>query len=193
DEPINETGSQEQLSGDTLATVNGEEITSEDVSEIQESVFSQGQEIPEEQAIELLVNQKVLEQKAQEEEITVSDEEVESSIEEQLSPQGATLEDYKEQLKAQGISYDEHLEILKKDFATEKFLYIKLEGENFEVSEEEAREYYNMYASQSPEEEVPSYEEMEEQIVANLEQQKRQEAIENLIQDFKSDADIEYE
>lgn len=187
----NKTNTGKQPFEDTVAVVNGENVTSKDVAEMQQLFLMQGQQVSEEEALEQVINQKVLDQKVQEENIIISDEEAESIIEQQLAPQGATLEDYKQQLASQEISYTEELESLKQEIATQKYLESQLEGQSFNVSEEETQQFYEMYKEQSAEE-VPPYEELKDQIIATLQQQKQQQAINALIQELRLDANIEY-
>lgn len=179
------------ITSNVVAVINGEEIKSEEVSTIQQSLLQQGQQISEEEALEQVINQKVLEQKVQQENIVVSTEEAESAIEQQLAMQGATLDDYKQQIESQGVSYEAELENIKNQIATQNYLQTQLEGQSFDVTEEEAQEFYEMYKAQSPEE-VPSYEELKPQIIAQLEQQKQQEATSVIIQELRSNANVEY-
>jgi hypothetical protein len=189
----NELGSNsiQGITGNVVATVNGEEITSEEVVAVQQSFLQQGQQVSEEDAIEQMINQKVLYQKVQDEGISVTTEEVESVIEQQLAMQGATLEDFKQQIETQGASYQDQIQNIKNQIATQKYLENALEGQEFEVTEEEANEFYEMYKQQSSEE-IPSYEELQPQIIATLEQQKQQEVVNSLVQKLKADADIKY-
>lgn len=174
-----------------VATVNDQEIHSNDVIAIQQAVVQQGQQISEVDALEEAINQEVLEQKVQEEEIVVTTQEAESMIEEQLMMQGASLEDYKNQLETQGVSYDEELENIKEQLAMQLYMEQHFEDQTFEVTEEEAQELYQAYKEQSPEE-IPSFEELEQQIIESLEQQKQQEAIGLHVQELRSEATIEY-
>jgi parvulin-like peptidyl-prolyl isomerase len=89
---------------DVVATVNGEEITSGEVEEVQQMFAMQGQQVSEEDALEQVIDQKVLSQHAQEGEYAVTDQEAESMIESQLVQQNATLDQYKQQLEMQGIT-----------------------------------------------------------------------------------------
>ncbi|MGM5479949.1 MAG: SurA N-terminal domain-containing protein [Nanobdellota archaeon] len=181
----------ESMTGDVVAVVNGEEIVSEEVSTIQESFLQQGQQVSEEEVLEQVINQKVLEQKVQQENIVVATEEAESVIEQQLVLQNMTLDAYKQQIESQGASYEEELENIKDQMATQSYLETQLEGQSFNVTEDETREFYETYKTQSPDG-VPSYEELKPQIVAQLEQQKQQEATSVLIQELRSTADVEY-
>jgi multidrug efflux pump subunit AcrA (membrane-fusion protein) len=181
----------EPITGNVVAIVNNEEIKSEDVAAVQQSLLQQGQQISEDDVLEQVINQKVLEQKVQQENIVVTTEEAESVIEQQLAMQGATLDDYKQQVESRGVSYEAELENIKNQIATQQFLESQLEGQSFDVTEEEAQEFYEVYKAQSPEE-VPSYEELQPQIIATLEQQKQQEAISIIIQGLRTSANVEY-
>ncbi len=181
------------VTGDVVAVVNDEEIKSEEVIEVQQTFMAQGQEVSEDEALEQVIIQKVLEQKVREEDLSVSTEEAEAMIEQQLSMQGATLEDYKEQIESQGVSYDDEIENVKNQMAIQMYLDTQMEDLSFNVSDVEAQEFYEMYKAQSPEEEeLPSYEELEPQIMMTLEQQKQQEATNVFIQELLESAVIEY-
>jgi peptidyl-prolyl cis-trans isomerase SurA len=179
------------ITGNTVAIVNGEEITSEEVASTQQLYSQQGQQVSEEDVLEQIINKIVVEQKIQEENIMITDEEAEAIIEQELSMQGATLDDYKQQLESMSMSYEDELENIKEQVKTQKYWEDELKGQTFDVSEEEALEFYEMYKSQSPEE-IPSYEELEPQIIASIEQEKQQEAINILIQEIRANADVEY-
>jgi hypothetical protein len=181
----------EQVSGKVIAVVNGKDITSDEVLEIQQLFLQQGQQVSKEDALEQAINQEILLQKVQDEKFVVSNQEAEASIEEQLAMQGATLEQYKQQLEMQGVSYEEILDDLKLQIATQQYLEHEFKNETFNVSDEEALTFYETYKEQSPEE-VPEFEELEDQIIATLQRQKQQEATNVLIQNLRQDADVEY-
>ncbi len=177
--------------GQVVATVNGEDVMSDEVLQIQQTFMQQGQEIPQEDAINQVISQVVVAQKAQAEGFVISTEEAESIIETQLSQQGMSLDDYKERLVTQGISYDDELENIKVQLANQEYVDSVLEDENFEVTTEEAEQFYAIYTEQSSEE-VPPYDELESQIFLQLEQQKQQEFLNVFIQSLMDNATIEY-
>lgn len=177
--------------GDVVAVVNDQEVTSEEVDAIQSSFSQQGQEVSSDEALEHLIDQVVMAQKVHEEGITVSDEDAEAEIERQLSAQGVGLDEFKEHLESQGASYEDEIEALKPQLAIQEFLANKTPDE-FNVSDEEVQEFYEMYKQQTPEEEQVPFEEIEPQIVSMLEQQRQEEAINDLIQEYREEADIEY-
>ncbi len=178
------------ISGNVIASINGQEITSDEVAMIQQSFLQQGQQVSEEEALEQVINQEVLSQKVQQEGIVVTTEEAESVIEQQLTMQGATLDDFKQQVESQGASYEDEIENIKNQIATQNYLESALEGQNFEVKEEEAKGFYEMNKQQIPEN--VTYEEVESQIIMLLQQQKQQEAISVLIQELRASANVEY-
>lgn len=184
--------STQETSEKVLATVNGEEVTSQDVAPIQQTLAQQGQNISKKQALEQTINQVLLEQKVQEKNITVTDKEAEAAIKEQLEQQGMKLEQYKQQMKAQGMAFDTQLESMKSQIATQKYLDTALGDQEFNVTDEETKQFYKMYKQQSTEELQP-YEEMKPQLKTMLKQRKQQQAINTLLKDLKNETDITYE
>ncbi len=183
-----------EQSGEVVAKVNGEEIKSDEIKSVQQMLSQQGQEISEENALDQLINQKVIFQEVEKQGYSVSNEEAEAVIEEQISAQGGSLEEYKQELENQGVSYDEQLENIKKELAAQNYLADNINGDSIEVTDEETEQYYEMYKNQESdsEEELPSFDELEAQIIAALQQQKEQEAVNSLIQELRQDAEIEY-
>jgi len=173
-----------------VVIVNGEEITSDDVEAVRQSFLQRGRQISMDEAIEQTINQRLLVQRS-EQEYQITNEEAESFIETQLSTRGMSVEEYKQYLEGQGISYESEIENIKSQMAVQNFVGVELEDENLEVSEQEASDFYDEYERQSTGE-IPSYEELETQIVAALKQEKQAEAINSLIQELRLDADIRY-
>lgn len=179
------------LTGNVLATVNGEEITSEDVEAIQQASMMQGQEIPAEDAVEQAINMEILSQQAERGGFTFTREEIEQEIESQLATQGMGIEDFKEEIRSQGLSYEDEIDSYKDQFAVQSYIDSQVGDQIPEVSEEDARDYYEFIEQQS-QEEVPSFEEIEQQIVMMIQQEAQQEAVGSLVQQLREQADIEY-
>jgi hypothetical protein len=185
------SGDNSKVNSKVVATVNGEKINYDEVYAIQQSLIQQGQQSSGEEVVEQLVNQKLISQEVEKEGISISNEEAESTLKEQLSIQGATLDDYKQQLSQQGISYEGQISLLKENLENQKYFSQAMEGESIEVSEEEAKSFYEMYKEQSSEE-IPPYEELKSQIIMTLEQEKQQEIITMILQKLRENAEIEY-
>ncbi len=179
-----------------VATVNGEDVFSSEVLAVQNMYAQQGMELTEEQALEQLVSEMVLSQKASEEGFDSNIDDAEAMMSAQLAQMGMTLEDYKQELEAQGISYEDELNQLIKQISIQNYLNSIFEDEVFDVSEEEIAEYYEMYveyySTQEPDEEIPTLEELEPQIIFEIEQQKQQEAMEDFIRELVNEANVEY-
>jgi len=172
---------------DVAATVNGEEIMQEDVAEMQDLYEGQGMPISEQQALDQLIRQEVLHQAATE--YLPTEEEAEEQLEAQVAMMGMTMDEFHKALEAQGLSYDDQLKDFRRQLAVQGFLHEEVEVP--EVTEEEAREFYEEYKQQHPEEELPPFEEVEPQIVMQLEEQRQQEAMGPFIEELVEEADVE--
>ncbi len=188
-QPIPQAGN--QVTGNVVAVVNDEEITQDEVAAVQTDLSQQDQQITEQEALGQVINTGMLEQQASQLDYTVSAEEGEEFIVEQLSQQGVTLDQYRQQLASQAISYETQLEIITSQLEIQNYLDDVLDNRSFNVTEEEARQFYELYANQSAQE-VEPYEEVEEQIVSTLKDRLRQEAIASHIEELRQDASIEY-
>lgn len=177
------------LTGNVVASVNGEDITSDEVSQIQDNFKQQGQQVSEEDALQQLIDQKVLYLKAKEEGLTVSTEKTEAELERMLSQQGLTLENYKQQIETQGISYEDTVQDFREQLSAQEYLDAVLD-QDFNITEEEVNAYYEQVKQQA-QQEVPPLDEIEEQLNATLKQQKRQQARNALVQKIKPEFNIE--
>ncbi len=179
---------------DVAARVNGEKILAEDVEQMQEEYQQHGMSITFDQALEQLITQTLLLQAAQQEGHLLTMEEADQELQDQLAAANRTIEDFQAQLDLYGISYDEYLEDYREHASIEKYLTAAVPVD--EVTEEEAREFYDDYAQQYPDEDLPSFEDAKSDIIQMLEQEKRQEAQEAmqlLIRDLREEADIRIE
>lgn len=186
--------SEPKVSGAVIAKVNSEEISSQEVASAQQVYSEQGQEISEQQALEQVINQKIISQAVEKGGYSVSTEEAEAEIETQLSAQGSSLEEFKKEVEEQesGSTYEQQLEYVKENMAVQNYFDDQINQEELEVTEEETEQFYEDYSQQQDTEEVAPYEELKPQIIASLEQQKRQQAINALIQQLRNEAEIEY-
>ncbi|TVP82821.1 MAG: hypothetical protein EA344_11165 [Alkalicoccus sp.] len=180
-----------------VAVVNGEEITS---GELQgqlaqfETMFAQ-QEMEEEetammmmqfqqQFLDQLINQTILAQEAEEEGFEADEEEVEAEIEE-IRAQFETEEQFEEALDSQGYSEEDLEEEIRQVSVVEQLLTMEhLDEEEYEVEEEEVREYYEMAAANDPEMADSEFEDVQE----DLEEQLRQN---QYVEELRDNADVE--
>lgn len=178
---------------DVVARVNGEKLMTGDVARVQASYQQYGIPVTFDQALDHLITETVLYQEARRRGHLLTREEADQELQAQLAAANRTLEDFRAQLDWYGLSYDTYIEDYRKQTAIEN--YLTAEVPVAEVTEEEARELYNDYVQQSPDDEFPPFEEMQSYITAILEQERQQEAQEAmllLIEKLKEEADIRY-
>ncbi|HUX47767.1 MAG TPA: SurA N-terminal domain-containing protein [Dehalococcoidia bacterium] len=176
---------------EVVARVNGEAITAGDVTKLRVKVYESYQmQISEEEALEQLIAETVLYQEADEQGYAPTMDEAEQELEARVASSGRTMEDFEADLAKSGFSYEEYLQDFQRQLAINNYLDDAVQVP--EVTELEARVFYESYKQQSPEAELPPFEQLKSQIMALLEQQKRQEATSLLIEELKEKADIEY-
>ena len=173
----------------TAATVNGEEISGEQIAGIQQQFAMQGMQLSAEEAIEQAVNERLLMQAAHAQGVTLSDEEVEAQINEILSQQGASIDDWRAEIEAQGLVYEEELENVRSEFITQTYLESVFAGASFDISQDEIEQFYAQQQAMS-EEELPPLADVQDQIVMMLEQQAQQEVLEAHLAQLRAEADI---
>lgn len=181
----------DELMNTIVAKVNGEEINLAQVRTIQQNYQMQGFQISEDDALEQVIDEVIIYQEVDKSGYIITNEDAESMIELQLAQFGSSLSEYKDQLALEGLSYENQLEEVKFGMAVQRYLDEIFESYNFEVTEEDARDFYELYKSQTNEE-IPSFEELEQQIIFQLQQEQQEEVINNLIQELRLDVEIEY-
>ena len=176
---------------EVVARVNGEAITAGDVTKLRVKVYESYQmQISEEEALEQLIAETVLYQEAEQQGYAPTMDEAEQELEARVASSGRTMEDFEADLAKSGFSYKEYLQDFQRQLAINSYLDDAVQVP--EVTELEARIFYENYKQESPEAELPPFEQLKSEIMALLEQQKQQEAASLLIEELKEKADIEY-
>lgn len=160
------------------ATVNGSPISR--LSVIQELEEQGGA-----QALEALIDQKLIETELDKQGISVTQEEIDKEIQEiedQVASQGGALEDA---LVAQGMTKEE----LKEQIVVQKRLE-KLLADKTVVSDDEVNSYITDNNITLPED--TTTEEFEELVRSQLEQQKFQQEAQRWVADLTTNAEIKY-
>lgn len=116
------SGCTESNDENIAAIVNGEEITKDEVKELQKSYTQFGQQMSEEDALEELIDQKLLKQQSRKDKYNATDEEAELELEIMLEQYGMNLEIFKQQLREEGESYEKYLEDFKESIAIQNYL-----------------------------------------------------------------------
>jgi len=191
DEPGSNDDTKTGDNGLIAASVNGINITYDQVISYQQSYIQQGQNITEKQALERLIDEELLLLAAHREPYIPTKQEAEQQLQLLLSQQNLTLDDYKSQLQLRGITYEAALQDYMLQLEIQNYEYDVLNLDQLNVSDQEVLNYYQMYQNQS-QEEIPQFQEIKEQIRSYLLEQKRQEEINSLIQELRKEAEIIY-
>jgi len=175
-----------------VAKVNGEAITSGDVTKLRVKVYEfLREQMSEEEALEQLIAWAVLYREAEQQGYAPTMDEAEQELEARVTSSGRTIEDLKAELaNKSSFSYEEYLQDFQRQLAINSYLDDAVQVP--EVTEEEAREWYKDYIQQHPEAGNMTFEQRESEIMAFLKQEKRQEATSLVIEELKEKADIEY-
>ncbi len=160
------------------ALVNGQPISRLNI--MQESEKRQGAQILEQQVLEQLVIQK-----AREEGIQISDELVDTQIDQIKQEVAAQGQDFEQLLQMQGMTEEE----LRRQIRLQQMVE-QLVGSEVQVTDEEVEQYLEANSEFLPEE--SSQEELEEIARQQLEQQKLSNQYQDWIEQLKQDARIQY-
>ncbi|MHA6252055.1 SurA N-terminal domain-containing protein [Oceanobacillus sp. CAU 1775] len=194
---------------DVVAEINGEELSKEEFEMTYTSQFQQammqaqmsGEEVDQEQlkaqVVDALIGQKLIVQEAEKNDFEVSEEEMNETLDILVQQNGLeTQEALLTALEEQGTSEDEVMSVIETQIKIDKL--IARESGDVEPSEEEVQEMYDMYVAQleqmneenEEEVEVPSFEELEPDLIAQIKAAKESETYQKLIEELRSDADI---
>lgn len=199
-------GNENVETGEAVAIVNGEEISKEDfdytVQRISMNYEQQGLSLEGEQgeavlegireeAMDILVEERILLQEAIKNGHSVTDEEVEEEFE-SLKGQFSSQEDFEEILEMNLLTEDRLKKMLKTEMHIERFF--KEATENVEVSEAESKEAYDRYFEEiqgtEAEEDFPSYEEIKNDLEFEIMQEKQNAEFRTIIETLKADSEI---
>lgn len=182
-----------------VVVVNGEEISgtvyNSVARQLESSVATQGKkasdpEVAEqvkEQAITVIVGNKLIIQDAVEKGHDVDEEMLEQRFEE-LKGQFENEEQMNISLERTGFTLDDMKQQLREQLIYESYLAEEIEGA--EVTEEELEEAYQGYVD-STEGETPEFKEMKPMIRQSLEEQNQKQAVYDRIEELRDAADIE--
>ncbi|UOR12536.1 SurA N-terminal domain-containing protein [Halobacillus amylolyticus] len=178
-----------------VATVNGKEIPRKEFTQQFEVTKQQYQQMgmdikgKEEQLKQGVVNQliglELLTQKAAEEEITVTDEEVDKQYE-QITAQFPSEDAKKQAFEKNGLTEGKLKKDLKEQLKVQK--YVKENTEEATVSDEEVKKQYD--TMMKGQKEAPSFEKSKEQIKQQLLTQKQNQKTTQLVEKLRKDAEV---
>lgn len=189
---------------DVVAEVNGEEIAKADFESAYTGQFQQmamqaqmsGQEVDQaqlkEQVAESLVAQELLVQETENQEITASEEQINTTLEELSQQNGLeSSEEFLAALEEQGISEDEVMEQVEAQVKVDQL--IASETGEINPTDEELQTFYDEAQAQQEEaggEELPAFEEVKAELAEQVRVQKEGEAVQTLVAELREDADV---
>ena len=126
-----------------VAVVGGEVITLRELDEFSE----QFPDTPREKALELLIEDTLIGQEAKKQGITVTDSEVESSVQSRIAQLNVSEEEFKKMLQDQGLTMEQFKDKVRQRLMKFKFVEHQIRGQ-IEVSDEEILNYYRLHPEQ---------------------------------------------
>jgi len=182
---------------DTLAVVNGEEVTQSEYDMIaQQFALVAGGALDDAQQgalLEQLVNQKLWLQDAESQGLSVSESEVDNelaSIQQEFAAQQSEVS-FDTTLEQYGMTMDQLRDSLMEDLLLQKYVTSLQAESNIAVPEEDVRAYYDQLAAgQGEDVEVPAYEEVQEQIASSLAEQQVGVILQQKAQELRAEANI---
>ena len=181
---------EEQL--EAAALVNGNPITMAELDRQYDLVpASYKSFVTKASILEGLINQKLLLAEAEEQEITVSDEELEAFITDTIASYGLTQEDFEAQVVKSGATMDEVRKSYRDGMIITQLLNESVPVE--ELTEQELRTYYeaNEALFTGLDGEQASFDDVEDQIKVALSSQGRDAQVQTFIESLRQEADIE--
>lgn len=185
-----------------VAVVNDEELTGVEYNAALKSIQGQMQQTGQDptskeaaeqvktQALDTLVNQTLILQKAKEADIKASKDEIDKEYA-SFAEQSGGEKAMKELLKAESMDVETLKELIGESIQFEKYRDKVVPADK--VTDEEIQKYYDQAAAQSKKsgQELPPLEKASEQIRGILEQQQQQELLAAHVEELKAEAKIE--
>lgn len=190
---------------DVVAVVNGEDITREEFASAYEGQFQQavasqqmtGQPVDQDalktQVADLLVNNRLLVQAAEDAGYTATEADVDAQIEEVAAQNGfESVEAVLDAFAEQGVSEEQ----VRADAASQYQInqYLDAETEVAEPTDEELREQYDAFAEQAEvhggEGEVPSFEDVRDQLAEQARTESTNAAVSQILEDLRAAGDV---
>lgn len=123
-----------------VAIVGSEVITYREL----EAFTDQFPQMSKEEALEIMIDDILIEQEAKNQGINVTEVELEAALQSRLAQLGVSEEKFKEMLAQQGMTVEQFREMLRGKLIKMRFVKMEIRGE-IEVSEEEMLNYYRVH------------------------------------------------
>lgn len=199
---------------EVVAEVEGEEISSEDFATAYEAQFQQAsmqsemggepvdQEALQQQVLDGLIDNQLLALEAEQNDLTASEEEIDTSLEELATGNGMETEDFLAALEEQGLSEEDARTEVGNQLSTEKLIEQEVPVED--PSDEELQQRYDEIAEQqeaagsgddaaatgAPEMELPPFEEVRDQLAEQMRSEEQSVGVQDYLEELRSNAEI---
>lgn len=144
------------------------------------------------QTVENLIGQRVLKQTAESKGLEVTEEQIDQNIG-MLVEQFGGEEGFQEALEVDNLTEEDLEKLVYEELLISQLFESELNLDDFETTDEEIEEFYAQYelSMEQQGEEVLPLEEVEDQIIQQVQQQKSQEEQQTYITELVDDSDIE--
>ncbi|MCA9360762.1 SurA N-terminal domain-containing protein [Candidatus Nomurabacteria bacterium] len=183
-----------------VAVVNGEDLLNKNleisIEQFNQMAIAQGVDISSEdtkakihkQSLEVLVNTELLKQAAAERGLSISDEQVDTRLEEIKTELGGE-EVLNEKMNSLGIGVEKLQEDVKDELLIKVLLDEVFSENNINVTEEEISDVYNQAGGE--EAGLPALEDVTDQIAEQIRTSKEQEVVDTYLAELRATAEIE--
>lgn len=189
--------SQNENNGKVIATVNGEEITQNDLSfelnQIKQSNPQAGETDSEklkQSVLSSIINQTLLLQEAQKQGISASDKKVNESYQ-QIVKSFQDQSSFEKVLEKRNLTKADLKENIRDQQVIQEYIKNNINAEQVTVTDKEIQERYNQLKSGTQQQNIPSLDEVKNQIKQQLKNEKQNLMTQKLIDNLKKSADIQ--
>lgn len=184
--------------GETIAIVNGEEVTQANLLAFQNQIAAQQgfdlADLSEEeqaqlqtQALDSLVSQTLLRQAVEQSGVGASGADIDSQIE-TIKGQFPSEEEFDQAILAEGLTEEVLRSQINDELAVQAYLDQELDFSSLTATEEEVNEAYEQVTAQG---EAPPLDEIYAQVEEMVLQQKQQELIAGHLEELRAEAEVE--
>ncbi|MFH1654370.1 MAG: peptidylprolyl isomerase [Pseudomonadota bacterium] len=126
---------------DKIAAVVNDDIITQ--SEVDETV-SQNKKVTQREALEKLIDEKLLKQAVEKSDVAVKDDELQNTIANIMRRQGISFEQMKEELRQKGLSYEEYKDQIREEIKSVKFVQERI-SPLVSITERDLQDFYNQH------------------------------------------------
>lgn len=193
---LGDKSSDVKTSGDVVVIINGEDIASatfEEFFDNQKALMGELQGDIEEgvlrqQILDLFISKTLLLQKVEEENIAVTNEEINSQLS-QIKAQFPDEEAFATALSEQGFTPESFASSLSEDLAIQKYISSQVDVDSVTVTDEEIQAEYDLAITKQ--DNLPGIDVLGDPIKSQILQQKQQQLVTQFVENLRSKSNVE--